>query len=194
MANDKSALLRITIIFFVIQMILMFALFRQGQYSYTRSVMATTCFWAIYTFLEARYKFYMNAYVRVMIVLTLLLDGFFGNYLDLYTTSSIFDKILHVVGTYAFSLFAYVLVAQLLKQPVSSSFKFILVVSLGVSLGGFYEILEFLTDAFSHPIPISQPSLLDTDLDLIGDVVGAVLAAIHVISRTFINLTSERAD
>ena len=103
-------------------------------------------------------------------------------------------KILHVVGTYAFSLFAYVLVAQLLKQPVSSSFKFILVVSLGVSLGGFYEILEFLTDAFLQPIPISQPSLLDTDLDLIGDVVGAVLAAIHVISRTFINLTSERAD
>lgn len=187
MANDKSALLKITVIFFVIQMILMFELSRQGQYSYTRSVMATTCFWAIYAFLEARYRFYMNTYVRVMIILTLILDGFFGSYLDLYTTSSIFDKILHVFGTYAFSLFAYVLVVQLLKQPVRSSFKFILVVSLGVSLGAFYEILEFLTDAFSHPIPISQPSLLDTDLDLMGDAMGAVFAAIHAICRTFID-------
>ena len=97
MANDKLALLRVTIIFFVIQIILMFALFRQGQYSYTRSVMGTTCFWAIYAFLEARYRFHMNTYVRVMVIITLLLDGFFGNYLDLYTTSSIFDKILHVV-------------------------------------------------------------------------------------------------
>jgi len=62
-----------------------------------------------------------------------------------------------------------------------------LVVSLGVSLGAFYEILEFLTDIFSHPIPISQPSLLDTDLDLMGDVIGAVFAAIHAISRTFMD-------
>lgn len=46
MANDKSALLRITIIFFVIQMILMFALFRQGQYSYTERYGRQTCFWA----------------------------------------------------------------------------------------------------------------------------------------------------
>ena len=187
MVNDKSALLKITVIFLVIQLILMFELSRQGQYSYTRSVMTTTCFWVIYAFLEARYRFYMNTYVRLMIILTLILDGFFGNYLDLYTTSSIFDKILHVFGTYAFSLFAYVLVVQLLKQPVNSSVKFILVVSLGVSLGAFYEILEFLTDVFSHPIPISQPSLLDTDLDLMGDAIGAVFAAIHAISRNFMD-------
>jgi len=187
MANDKSALLKTTVLFLAIQVVLMFELSRQGQYSYTRSVMGTTCFWVIYAFLEARYGIYMNTYVRVMAVLTLLFDGFFGSYLDLYTTSSIFDKILHVFGTYAFSLFAYVLVVQLLKHPVNSSFKFILVVSLGVSLGAFYEILEFLTDTFSHPIPISQPSLLDTDLDLIGGAIGAVIAAIHAVSKTFID-------
>jgi len=120
-----------------------------------------------------------------MIVLTLLFDGFFGNYMDMYTTSSIFDKMLHVFGTYAFSLFAYVLVAQLLKYPVHSSFKFLMVVSLGVSLGAFYEITEFLTDTFSHPVPVSQPNLLDTDLDLIANVIGANLAALHAISTTF---------
>ena len=189
MTNDKSTLLKITVLFLAIQIVLMFELSRQGQYNYTRSVMAITCFWVIYAFLEARYGFYMNTYVRVMIVLALLFDGFFGCYLDFYTTSSVFDKMLHVFGTYAFSLFAYVLVVQLLKHPVTSSFKFILVVSLGVSLGACYEILEFLTDTFSHPVPISQPSLLDTDLDLIANVIGATLAAIHATTKTFIDHT-----
>ena len=187
MTNDKSTLLKITVLFLTIQMVLMFELSRQGQYGYARSVMVTTCVWAIYTFLEARYGFYMNTYVRVMTVLTILFDGLFGCYFDLYTTSSVFDKLLHTFGTYAFSLFAYLLVVQLLKHPVQSSFKFVLVVSLGVSLGAFYEILEFLTDTFSHPLPISQPSLLDTNLDLIGDVLGANVAAIHAISKNFID-------
>lgn len=185
MVNDKSTSLKINTLFFVIQLILMFDLSRQGQDSYARSIMATTCFWAIYEFLEARYRFYMHTYVKFLAVLTLLLDGFFGIYLDLYTTSSIFDKILHVFGTYAFSLFAYVLVVQLFKYPFHLAFKFILIVSLGVSLGTFYEILEFLTDTFLHPIPISQPSLIDTDLDLIGGTVGAVCAAIHGSFKPF---------
>ena len=187
MTNDKSTSLKINVFFLTIQIALMFELFRQGQYSYTRSILSTTCLWGLYSYLENRYELSMNTYVRVIIILTLLFDGFFGCYLDLYTTSSIFDKLLHVFGTYSFSLLAYVLVVQLLKHPVHSLFKFILVVSLGVSLGGFYEILEFLTDTISHPVPISQPSLLDTDLDLIADVIGANLAAVHAISKKFID-------
>lgn len=187
MTNDKSTSLKINLLFLTIQTVLMYELFRQGQYSYTRSILVTTCLWGLYTFLEDKYVLSMNTYVKIMIILTLLFDGFFGCFLDLYTTSSIFDKCLHVFGTYAFSLFAYILVVQLLQHPVNSYFKFILVVSLGVSLGGFYEVLEFFTDTISHPVPISQPSLLDTDLDLIGNVLGANLAAIHAISKTFIN-------
>jgi hypothetical protein len=103
------------------------------------------------------------------------------------------DYIRSVVGTaalwivYTFSLFFYVLAAQLLRHPVNRLFKFILIVSLGLSLGTFYEILEFLTDTFSHPALVSQPSLLDTDLDLIGDLIGAVLAGIHASSTTFMD-------
>ena len=187
MTKNQSTVLKFNILFLVIQTILIFALMQQGQSSYARSVMTTTGFWVIYIFLEGRYGFHMNTYVKAILLLTLFFDGFFGCYLDLYTTSSIFDKILHAFGTYAFSLFAYLLVVQLLKNPVNSAFKFILVVSLGMTLGTFYEILEFLTDTFSHPTHISQPSLLDTDLDLIGDTIGANLAAIHAIYKTFIN-------
>jgi hypothetical protein len=53
------------------------------------------------------------------------------------------------------------------------------VACLGLSLGSLYEILEFFTDSISHPVPPSQPSLLDTDLDLVADLAGALLAALH---------------
>jgi len=187
MNQNKPTLLKITVFFLVLQIILILKLFGQGQHSYAQSVIATTCFWSIYTFLEARYGFYMNTYIRIMVIITLLSDSFFGCYLDLYTKSSIFDKLLHVFGTYSFSLFAYVLAVQLLTHPINPLFKFILVVSLGVSLGAFYEILEFVSDTFSHPIPVNQPSLLDTDLDLIGDAMGANIAAVHAISKAFMN-------
>ena len=182
-----TTMLSINILFFVIQLVIMFGLARQGHFDYIRSVMVTTCLWVVYTFVEARYGLYMNNYVRVLIVISLLSDAFFGYYLDLYATSSIMDKILHVFGTYAFSLLAYVLVIQLLNNPVKKSFKFILVLCLGLSIGAVYEILEFLTDTICHPVLVSQPSLLDTDLDLIGDILGAVLAATHATARTFMN-------
>jgi len=187
MNRYNVSMLSITTLFIVSQILLTFELARQGHFDYIRSVMVTTSFWLIYTFSEARYRWRMNNYVSVLVVLTIMSDSFFGYYLDFYATSTIFDKIQHVFGTYAFSLFAYILVVQLLGNPVSRSFKIILVVCLGLSIGAFYEILEFLTDQISHPVPPSQPSLLDTDLDLIGDVLGAVLAALHATSRTFIN-------
>ncbi|MDF2634158.1 MAG: hypothetical protein K0R78_1032 [Pelosinus sp.] len=188
MTNDKATLLKISALFIAIQLVFIFELARSGQPSYARSVMTTTFLWAMYTFLEARYGFYMNTYVRTIVMISLLMDSFFGCYLDLYTKSFTFDKMLHVFGSYSFSLFAYILVVQLLKFPVNRPFKFILIVSLGLSLGGFYEILEFFTDMFSSPTPISQPSLLDTDLDLLGDLIGAIIAALHGTYRFFVNL------
>lgn len=187
MTNDKSTLLKISVLFLAIQLVLIFELAGSGQSSYARSVMATTFCWTLYTFLEARYGFYMNTYVRGIIILSLLGDSFFGSYLDFYQTSFTFDKMLHVFGSYSFSLFAYILTVQLLRHPLSSPFKFIFILSLGLSIGAFYEILEFLTDTISHPNPISQPSLLDTDLDLVGDLIGAMIAAIHGTYRTFMN-------
>lgn len=185
--DQKEIILRITVLFLASQIVLFFALAGEGHFDYIKSVLGTTSLWVVYTFLEVRYGLYMNNYVRVLMVITLLCDGFFGYYLNLYETSFVFDKVLHTFGSYACSLFFYILAVQLLKDPVKPLFKFILVVSLGLGLGAFYEIIEFLTDTISHPLLVSQPSLLDTDLDLIGDAIGAVIAGIHASSRTFIN-------
>jgi len=187
MNNNKEKMLRITVLFLISQVVIIFGLTAQGHSDYVRSVLGTTFLWVVYTFFEARCRLYMNNYVRGLVVISILCDGFFGYYLNLYATSSVFDKILHVFGTYGLSLFSYVLAVQLLENPVNKLFKFILVVCLGLSIGTFYEILEFLTDTISHPALVSQPSLLDTDLDLIANVIGAVFAGIHASARSFMD-------
>lgn len=111
--------------------------------------------------------------------LTIFFDAFFGDYFDLYEHSFVFDKLLHVFGSYAFSLFAYTLVAQLPGTQIGRPARFILTLCLGVSLGVFYEISEFIGDLVSHPMPPNQPGLLDTDLDLVGDTIGAFFAAVQ---------------
>jgi len=187
LSDDKWNMVSITIFFLIVQFLLMIGLAEKGYLDYIRSVAVTTAFWIGYTFLELKYGLCMNNYVRAIVVLTLVSDGLFGYYFNLYSKSFIFDKLLHVFGTYAFSLLTYILIVQLLNNPVKRSFKFVLVICLGLSIGAFYEVLEFITDTVSHPILRSQPSLLDTDLDLIGDLIGSVFSGIHAVCRTFIN-------
>ncbi|MCE5286174.1 MAG: hypothetical protein LLG02_10055 [Pelosinus sp.] len=187
MGKNKWSVVTITAVFLMLQAAVMVGLMLNNQPGYLRSVLGTTGVWLLYTFLEARYHLKMSTYVRVLMVLTIFFDAFFGFYCDLYVSSFVFDKVLHFFGTYALSLFAYILVMQMQTNLVDNSVKFILAACLGLSLGAFYEILEFAVDSISHPIPPGQPSLLDTDVDLIGDMLGGLLAGLHVSSRKFIN-------
>lgn len=176
-----------TVLFLVLQVAIMFGLIGMGSLDFTRSVAVTTCLWMIYTFIEIKYNFFMNNYVRIAVMTAISSDSFFGYYLAYYVTSFVYDKIQHIFGTYAFALFAYVLLVNLLKYPMSKVVKFVFVASLGLSIGALYEIAEFLVDTFSNPIIPGQPSLLDTDLDMICDTIGALLAAFHASSKTFVN-------
>lgn len=170
-------------VFFAIQITLMIGLASHDNLSFIRGVAATTLLWMGYVWLEARYRLSMSHYIRSCVMLTIIADGFFGYYLGYYMTSTIFDKLLHIGGAYAFSLFACNLAIQRLVSPLPRLFSFVFVISLGISLGTLYEIAEFFMDTFGHPVLPGQPSLQDTNLDLIGDTVGALLAAIHSAVR-----------
>ncbi len=185
--KSNKSLYTITLVFLIVQIMIMIGLVHINRYDHLRSVVITTSLWIIYTLLELKYQFKMNTYIRVLMVLSIFFDAYFGIFLDLYSSSFIFDKALHIFGSYSFSLFTYILVMQLQANLIDKKIKFILVICLGLSLGAIYEISEFLTDTFSHPSPPSQPSLLDTDLDLIGNLTGSLLAGFHVISRNFVN-------
>lgn len=174
-------------VFLAAQILLLLGLHAKGYPDFMRSVAVTTYVWIIYSYFEFKYGFYMDNYVRLLAMTALLSDGFFGYYLEYYVESFVFDKVQHVFGTYAFSLFAYVLVVQLMPRKMPSRlFTFILVAALGISIGAFYEIAEFLVDQFAHPIIPSQGGLLDTDLDLICDILGSVLAGAQVSYTRFL--------
>ena len=173
------------VVFFVVQISLMLGLSTIGYPGFMRSVAGTTCLWIGYVWVETKHNLYMPNYVRAAVLLAIGIDGFFGYYLGYYITSEVFDKLLHIFGTYAFSLFAFVLVAQCLRLALPAWLCCLFVVSLGISLGALYEIAEFLVDSWGHPILPGQLSLQDTNLDLIGDTVGALLAALHVQYEKF---------
>lgn len=185
MDKHRRAMYGITAVFVLVQIAVMCALAYRGRPDYIRSVAGTSALQVFFIVGEVRYNLFMSTYVRVLVTLTLFIDALFGYYFDLYVSSVVFDKILHCFGTYAFSLFAYIIVLQLQGNPIDRRVKFIFTVSLGLSLGAFYEILEFITDSIAQPVQPSQPNLLDTDLDLIADLAGAVLAAIHCVSKNF---------
>lgn len=188
MNRHRVLMLSLTGSFVLIQTLVMFGLVGKEYSGFVRSTAVSTCLIIVYTFLENKYQIFMNNYVRAVVLVSIFCDSFFGQYLEYYITSTLFDKALHVFGTYSFSLFFYILVIQLLSNPLKRYFKFILVTSLGLSLGAFYEITEFFVDITTKPSVPGQPSLFDTDLDLVANAIGAIIAAIHA---TFFKLDSK---
>lgn len=176
-----------TIIFAIIQIIMLLILALKGRTDYSWSIFVTTGAWIVYTILEVKFDIKISQYIRIVMMLTLFADAFFGYYLSLYEKSLVFDKILHVFGTYSITLFFYSLIIKMQNEPLNKIIIFIFIVCLGLSIGSVYEILEFIGDNVSHPEPPNQPSLLDTDLDLIGDLLGALIAGIHASYRKFIS-------
>jgi uncharacterized membrane protein YjdF len=104
-----------------------------------------------------------------------------GKIFELYFRSNIFDELLHIFGTYFLTLLVYTLMRQFMKLTFKSSLnKLIFLTLIGISLGAIFEILEFIADITTKPNLPNQPDLIDTDLDLIADCVGALIAAFHV--------------
>lgn len=181
MAYLQKTILHITLLFLFIQLSIVLALAMRGHGQFIPNVLGPAILWVAYTILEFRFDVYIDTYVRSVAMVATVSDCFFGYYCNFYLTSGAFDKIQHVFGTYAAALLAYLLIIRWLKQSYSQVSVFILVLSLGISIGMFYEVGEFLGDLITNPVNKSQPSLLDTNLDMIGDIIGATIAAIHAL-------------
>jgi uncharacterized membrane protein YjdF len=92
-----------------------------------------------------------------------------------------FDKMIHLFGIYSLAIFVYSIMSQFTPMSFASKLnKFIFITVLGFSLGAVFEIIEYIGDITINPKMHNQSDLTDTDLDLVADLVGALIAAFHV--------------
>ncbi len=100
---------------------------------------------------------------------------------NLYITSTTFDKYLHIFGIYTVEpLFAYSIAKKIMEIPYNLKVNiFLHVTLLGVSIGTIFELIEFLGDITTKPTIPNQHGLLDTDLDMAANLIGALIAAFH---------------
>ncbi|WP_094604837.1 hypothetical protein SPSIL_019050 [Sporomusa silvacetica DSM 10669] len=180
MTAHKKTMLILTSTFLVVLVSIAWNLVQQGRYDYAQNIIIKIVLWILYTFWEVKSGITISNYIRASVMTILISDSYFGLYLDIYVTSSIFDKVQHVFGSYVFSLFAYSIICKLAQPMIGRGFTFIFILTLGLSIGAIYEVGEFLGDSIAKPSMPSQPNLLDTNLDLIADIMGALLAAVHV--------------
>ncbi|OPX88824.1 MAG: hypothetical protein A4E53_01784 [Pelotomaculum sp. PtaB.Bin104] len=167
-------------VFFILQLITIILLIKAGKSDNVKEVIFVIALFVIYIFVEAKYNLHMSNYIRGCMMALALLHTYPGKYLDLYLTSTIFDKALHVFGTYAIALFAYSLMDQVMGVTFTHRRnKFVFIAILGISLGAIFEIIEFVADNTLNPMIHNQPNLTDTNLDMVADVFGALIAALH---------------
>jgi len=172
----------INYIYFILTAALSIAFLLNEDYTFLFNSFLMTLFYIGVITLERYSSFKLANFIRMLIILTLFGHNFLGEYLKLYAANNIFDKGLHFFGSFAFALFAYNLIISFIKIRSSNPriLAFIIVTSIGIFLGVVWEIVEFGFDMIGGQN--NQSGFIDTNLDLLADLLGSTLAALLVIA------------
>ncbi|GGA24888.1 hypothetical protein GCM10011384_12560 [Psychrobacillus lasiicapitis] len=184
-----SKKLIVDIIFILIQTACIVGLIITDNYDYMRMSISNLLFWLVYIFLEFKLKWSIPLYIRIAVTISIISNDVLGELINLYVTSFLFDRIQHIFGTYSLTLWSFFIIQQFVQMKfIQKKLIIIFFITLSTTLGTFYEIFEFLQDELFKPVIKNQTSLLDTDLDLISDVVGGIIALIHYLSSESLRL------
>lgn len=178
--SSKLSTTTINLAYIILQTALIAAFFAKKEYlSIFESVFAFTMY-LLLIFYESRKGMLITSFIRAAVLFTILSNSFLGEYLDLFNKPYNLDKLYHIFGTFSFTIFIYtILEIKAGLQNLKKSFKFVFILLLGTFLGTIYEILEFLSDYFFETA--NQNGLVDTDVDMICDILGAVVAGIYAV-------------
>jgi hypothetical protein len=169
-------------LFFLIQALCIIGLFTADYDDYMRMAIGNVIFWISYIIIEHKFKWKIPIYIRLITIISIISNDVLGDFLNLYVLSAFYDRLQHIFGTYSLTLWAYFVIQQFIKTKFTQKkFIIIFILSLSMALGTLYEIVEFFLDEFTNPEVKNQPSLLDTDLDLISDFAGGIIALLHYL-------------
>lgn len=91
-------------------------------------------------------------------------------------------EVLHIFGTFSFSVFIFSIADKKgYFQGLKRSFIFIFILLLGNFIGTIFEIGEFICDLIFKTV--NQNGLIDTNLNIICNMLGAALAGIFVVHQ-----------
>lgn len=136
----------------------------------------------LFLFYEHRNGIVITDFIRISVLVSVLSNSFLGEYLGLYNTSAYFDKVLHIFGTFSFSVFIFFIAEKKgYFQGLRRSLIFIFLLLLGTFIGTIFEIGEFICDLIFKTV--NQNSLIDINLDIICNMLGAALAGIFVVRQ-----------
>ncbi len=131
--------------------------------------------WLIYL-LDRIFVFQLPEITYFLVLLSFFFNGFFGYYQNLFNRTRKYDRFQHAFGCFSFAIFLYYLLSNIMDYGGSKAFQAFYIFLLGVFSGIYTEILEFLHD-LKHDEKM-QKGLRDTNVDLVFNVMGSVLAAI----------------
>lgn len=181
MANKGTARF-LNILFLLIQLVTVIGLISEKDYNFAVEGILVFVIYVFYMAFEAKNGIFIENYIRLLVMISLIGNSLIGALFGLYETSTVFDKLLHAYGGFTFSMLAFSFFDKLLKPKYTSKVvTFITVMSIGVTLGVFYEFVEFAADVILKDN--NQKGLTDTDLDLLADALGAAAAGLYVVRR-----------
>jgi hypothetical protein len=149
----------------------------QKKYKYVLESATIYVFFLSYIFIERRGNFRTEDFIKILVILSLISHSLIGRYFELYRNSKWFDDLLHVFGSFSFALFYYSIINETIGIYYKNKiFPFIFIILLGTSSGTFFELIEFSVDILFNTN--AQNGLLDTNLDMLFNTIGAFLAAL----------------
>lgn len=118
----------------------------------------------------------ISYYALYLTLAALAAHIFVGFCLGAYDKSRIFDRYLHSYSTFSFALLFYYIIGNFVAYGGDKLFRALFILTLGISLGAVYEVIEFVSD--SRNDYGLQRGLKDTNFDLVFDLLGSVCAAL----------------
>lgn len=161
-------------------------LFQAKKKTYAKSALSVYIFYTAVFLAIWIFKITVPSYLLLLTMLTVLGACFFGHYLDCYTKSKTFDRYLHGFGAFAFSLLTYSMLDFYIDTGSSKLFRALFIVLTGNTLGIIFELIEMRHDKKTSQkrqeklknTEKSQKGLMDTDMDILFNLLGSILAGI----------------
>ncbi|MEL7608117.1 MAG: hypothetical protein AAGU74_01265 [Bacillota bacterium] len=115
-------------------------------------------------------------FIVLLAMLAVFINCFFGFHLAWFNRSKVFDRYLHAFTSFSMALLTYCLIENSFVSGGSNAFRALFVFTIGMTLGAVFELLEAAHDVKSDIK--DQKGLKDTNMDLLADFIGSLLAGV----------------